>query len=273
MTTATDATAPSPAAERGKRVFRRIARTGFAVNGLIHVLIGGITMRLAIGARSTEPADHSGALDQISEASTGDLLLWVAFGGLAALALWQLTQASAKFTEMSFARRWGRRFVEIGKGLVYLFLAGTVLLFIFGGSPGKPSDIVRVVSALLSTTGGVLVLIAVGLGTLATGIGFVVIGVRRTFTKLIHVPTGWTRVPVLVLGVAGYVAKGLALAIVGNVLVVAAITGDASRATGLDGALHALMGIPFGGLLVGSVGAGLVLYGLFLFARTRLARL
>ena len=264
--------APSPAAEEGKRVFRRIARVGFAVNGLIHFLIGGITLRLALGARTAESADQAGALDQISGLSIGGLLLWVSLVGLAALALWQLTQASAKFEELTFARRWGRRLVEIGKGLVYLVLAGAVLLVIFGGDT-ETSDTVRVANTVLNTPGGVLLVIAIGLALFGTGVGFFVIGIRRTFTKLIHVPAGRSRRFVLVLGVVGYVAKGVALAIVGVVLVVAAITGDASRATGLDGALRALMGIPFGSTLVGSVVIGLILYGLFLMVRTRLARL
>lgn len=264
---------PSEAPAPPKVAFRRIARTGFAVNGLIHFLIGGAALRLALGDRSTESADQSGALDQISDLSIGLLLLWVAFGGLAALALWQFTQASAKFADLSFARRWGRRLVEIGRGVVYLVLAGTVLLFIFGRDPADSGGIGKSVAALLNTPGGVFVLAAIGAGTIAAGVGFVVVGSRRTFTKLIKVPAGRGRRFVLVIGVVGYIAEGLALAIVGGVLATAALTGDAGRATGLDGALRALMGIPFGNLLVGSVGVGLILYGLFLVVRTRLARL
>jgi hypothetical protein len=267
-----DSSEPSPAAEQGKRAFRRFARAGFAINGLIHFLIGGITLRLALGARTVESADQAGALDQISNLLVGRLLLWVAFGGLAALALWQLTQASGKFEELPPARRWGRRVVEIGKGIVYLFLAGTVLLVLFGSNP-EPSDTIRAADGLMNTVGGVILIVGIGLAFIGAGIGFIVVGIRRTFTKLIHLPVGRGRRFVLVIGVVGYLAKGVALGIVGVVLNFAAMTGDASRASGLDGALRALMDIPFGSTLVGFVGVGLILYGLFLVVRTRLARL
>lgn len=268
-----DESVHAPPAEVGKQAFRRIARVGFAVNGLIHFLIGGITLRLAFGERSLEPADQTGAIDQISALSIGDILLWAAFVGLAALALWQLTQASAKFEYLTFARRWGRRLVEIGKGIVYLALAGTVLLVLFGGDPTRPSEVRMVAAELFSTTAGILLVVAIGLAVLSTGIGFMTIGIRRTFTKLIHVPVGRSRSFVMTLGVVGYVAKGLALVIFGVALCLAALTRDASKASGLDGALRAAIDLPLGGVLVGSIGIGLILYGLFLVVRTRLARL
>lgn len=197
----------------------------------------------------------------------------MAFGGLAALALWQFTQASARFEHLAFARRWAKRLPEIGRGVIYLVLAGAVLLVLLGRDPEDAGGVADMTAAVLRSRGGFVLVIVAGLGVLAAGVGFIVVGIRRTFTKLIRVPTGRGRVLVLVLGVVGYLANGLGLAIFGVVLLVAAMTGDASQATGLDGALRALLDIPFGSLLVGLVGVGLVLYGVFLIIRTRLARL
>ena len=56
-------------------------------------------------------------------------------------------------------------------------------------------------------------------------------------------------------------------------LVVAAVTSDASQAGGLDDAFDTLHGLFLGPVLVGLVGAGFVAYGLFLFFRARYARL
>lgn len=197
----------------------------------------------------------------------------MAFGGLAALALWQFTQASARFDQLAFAQRWGRRLLEIGRGVVYLVLAGAVLLVLLGRDPEDAGGIADITATILRSRGGFILIIVAGFGVLAAGVGFIVVGIRRSFTKLIRIPTGRSRGIVLVLGVIGYLANGLGLAIFGVVLLVAAITGDASQATGLDGGLRALLDIPFGSLLVGLVGVGLALYGVFLIIRTRLARL
>jgi hypothetical protein len=54
---------------------------------------------------------------------------------------------------------------------------------------------------------------------------------------------------------------------------VAAFTADASQATGMDGALRALVALPFGGILLHLVGAGLIAYGLYALVRAPAARL
>ena len=77
----------------------------------------------------------------------------------------------------------------------------------------------------------------------------------------------------IVVGTAGYVATGIAIGIVGSLFVVAAVTADPSEAAGLDGALKSLTGLPFGVALLAVVAVGLILFGLYCFARARLARL
>jgi hypothetical protein len=265
--------ASPPPGERRIRRFRRVARVGFAVNGLIHFLIGGITLRLAFGDSTVSAADQSGALSDLSGLTIGRLLLWVAVVGLMTLGLWQITRATVQLTHPRFALRWGRRVVEAAKGVFYLFLGSTALVFALGGSTRPSESLLRLSAALLRSQEGVVILLVIGLATLGAGIGFVSIGIRRSFTKLIDLPVGRWRVPVLVLGAVGYIAKGIALAAAGMVFGYAAITGDARQASGLDGALRILVGLPFGNVLVALVGGGLILYGVFLVVRTRLARL
>jgi hypothetical protein len=115
--------------------------------------------------------------------------------------------------------------------------------------------------------------VVLGLGVLAIGVVFVVRGVRQSFAKRIRVPGGTAGKAVIALGVVGYVAKGIAVGVVGILFIVAAATTNASQATGLDGALKALLGLPFGGVILVVVGLGVIAYGLYCFARARLARL
>jgi hypothetical protein len=55
--------------------------------------------------------------------------------------------------------------------------------------------------------------------------------------------------------------------------VVAAVTADSSKATGLDGALKSLASLPFGQVLLVLVGLGFIAYGAYSVARARLAKL
>ncbi|WKK70502.1 DUF1206 domain-containing protein [Rathayibacter oskolensis] len=118
-----------------------------------------------------------------------------------------------------------------------------------------------------------MVLALTGAIVLGSGIGFIAIGVRRGFRRLVRLPPGRRGRLVSTLGVSGYVAKGVAVGLAGGIFLVAAATGDADRASGLDGALRFLAVPPYGTAALVVVGLGVIQYGAFLMARTTLARL
>ena len=66
------------------------ARAGYAISALLHLLIGYIVIRLALGAGGN--ADQSGALATLGSQTGGTIALWVAAIGLFALALWRLAE-------------------------------------------------------------------------------------------------------------------------------------------------------------------------------------
>ena len=51
-----------------------VARAGFAVSGLLHLLIGVIAIRIAMGGKGQ--ADVSGAVEELAKQPAGPLLLW-----------------------------------------------------------------------------------------------------------------------------------------------------------------------------------------------------
>jgi hypothetical protein len=55
--------------------------------------------------------------------------------------------------------------------------------------------------------------------------------------------------------------------------IVAALTADPEKAGGVDAALKSLADLPFGTFILWLVGAGLIVYGIFCFARARYARM
>ena len=70
-------------------------------------------------------------------------------------------------------------------------------------------------------------------------------------------------------GKVGYIGKGIAIAIVGGLILYGGITHDASKSGNLDQALHKVLTYPFGQFLLVIIAAGLICYGLFCFARAR----
>jgi uncharacterized protein YneF (UPF0154 family) len=126
---------------------------------------------------------------------------------------------------------------------------------------------------LMSSPAGVVVLIVVGLAVVAVGVYFVRKGITQKFVDDISLPREPVRKVVLALGASGYVAKGIAIGIAGILVVVAAVTHDPSKSTGLDGALTSLAALPFGVIILIVIAIGLIAYGLYCFVRSRFARL
>lgn len=92
-------------------------------------------------------------------------------------------------------------------------------------------------------------------------------------STLLSAPAGQVLVAAVGLGVVGYAAKGVALLVVGGLFALAAWQQDPEEAGGLDSALRSLAAGPLGTSLLLVVALGLMLYGVYSFARARFARL
>lgn len=250
--------------------FQIAARLGYAVNGLLHLLIGGIAISVALGRGGS--ADHSGALAGLAASPGGAITLWIVVVGLTGLGLWQVVEAIL-VPARDPAKKWAHRAKELGTAVVYLAVAATAFTFAIGGSSSSSGDTQSLTAKLLATPGGVFVVVAIGLVIIVIGAYFVFNGARKKFADDLSLPVGTAGSAITGLGVAGYVAKGIALGVVGILFVVAAITVDASASTGLDGAASALAALPFGMAILIAVGAGLVAFGLYSVARARYTRL
>lgn len=251
-------------------VFRTVARIGYVVLGIVHIVIGALAISITTGGGQN--ADQGGAMEQIRQIPLGVLLLWVIALGLAALAVWQVAEAVVE-RDPDTKKKWGHRVKFIGTAVAYIAIAITALVYALGGRSDSSQSSSSLSAQLLASPGGVALLVAIGLLVLAIGVAFVVRGFTRAFEKHLDLPAGTARRGIVVFGVVGYVAKGVAVAVTGVLFVVAAITHDAQTAGGLDAALHTLAGLPFGPLILWVVGGGLVVYGLFCFARARYARM
>lgn len=248
-----------------------LARGGYAANGVLHILIGILAISVAWGGGGK--ADQSGALGAVAANPGGVILLWLMAIGLFALALWSVAQAFLE-TESDTKKLWGQRAKDIGKAVAYGVIGFTSLRFATGSGGSDGDQGAQSFSAqLLGSPLGVAALIVVALGVLAIGGYFIAKGARKKFLEDIVPPTGTVGKATELTGMIGYIAKGVSLVIVGLLFGIGAITSDASRTEGLDGALKSLTDLPFGQILLTAVGLGFMAYGVYSFVRARRARL
>jgi hypothetical protein len=266
------ASAPRAAARAAQdsTVFRELARIGYVVLGVIHLLIGLIAISIAQGGGGQ--ADQGGAVEQIRQTPAGVLLLWGVVLGLAALAVWQIAEAVVE-QNPDRKKAWAHRIKFIGTAVAYLAIAGTALAAALGARSDSSGSSQSLSAQLLAAPAGVALLVLVGVVVAAIGAAFVVRGITRAFTKHLSLPAGPLGSGIVAFGVAGYIAKGIAVGVAGILFIVAALTHDPETAGGLDAALRTLATLPFGPVILWAVGAGLALYGLFCFARARFARM
>ena len=249
---------------------RVLARTGYAASGLVHLLLGYLAIRVAFNQQGE--TDQSGALGEVAKLPGGVFVLWAAVVGLFALGLWLIVEAALGIGSSS-KKRWVRSVASGGKAVAYIALGITAMTFAQGGSSSSGESTQEASAAILSLPGGPFLLGAVGAAAAGIGAYFIHKGVTRGFEDDLDVPAGRAAKAVPVLGTVGYVAKGVAIIVVGILFAVAAVKVDPDDSTGLDGALKSLASLPFGMVILIAVGLGLIAYGVYTFVRARYARL
>lgn len=249
----------NPVVEKG-------ARLGFAVAGLVHLLIGWIALQVAWGGSGGEDADQSGALTMLAQTPAGPVLLWVAVGGFVLLALWHLTETVVG----SVHPEWYERVAAGGKAIAYAVLAWTAFRVSQRASQSSEESAQSVSGELLGTLAGQVLVALVGLGIIGVGLFQIYTGWTERFQKYLVSDPGRF---VVIAGRVGYIARGVAFAVIGLLFVSAAVSDRAGEAGGLDGALRALRDQPFGPYLLTLVALGLAAFGIFCFGRAKHAKL
>lgn len=251
------------------KVLDVLARLGFAVMALLHVIVGAIAIAIAFGQPGQ--ADATGAIEQLAANPWGPAVMWACVAACTGLSLWQASEATLRMRgeprKERVAKLVSSGFLAIAYGSVGLSFAGFAV-----GLRGDSGDNTRDFSAaLMGHPLGPWVLVALGLTIIGIGVYFVVKGVTRGFKKEELFHFNGTRRGRIVdsLGVVGHIAKGIALGLTGLLFIIAAAKHSPEESTGLDGSLQALRDHPFGPYLLVAIGAGFIAYGIFALIRAR----
>ncbi|MFI6159502.1 DUF1206 domain-containing protein [Micromonospora haikouensis] len=248
-----------------------LARAGFIGYGVVHLLFAWLALQIAFGDSGGKDGDQTGALSTLAEQPMGKFLCVAIAVGMLAMAIWQALEAAVGHRAERGRERVFERIASAARTLVYLYFAWTAWkVFSNAGSSGADQQ-EALTGKLMESTGGRLLVGLAGLVLAAIGVGLVIYGWKKKFRK--HLKTSemdaHTQTLALRLGMAGYIAKGVAYGIAGLLVVVAAVNYDPEKARGLDAALRTLRDQSYGPFLLALVALGIACFGVYCFLQSR----
>lgn len=244
----------------------RLIRLGYAVRGLLYLLMGVLAVEVALGAGG-QLTDKQGAIAAVGSQPFGKILLVIIAVGLAGYSIWGFIRAfldpldkghdaSGLITRVGFALT----------GISYALLLLPTLRLLFNlsaGASGKGSQ--AAAGSILGRPWGPWLIGAVGLVVIGVGTAQMIQGVKAKFDMRFdpYALDARQRRWATRLGRFGTIARGLVFGIIGFFLFQAALFADPNRVMGVDGALRELSHQIYGAILLGVVAAGLAAYGVY----------
>jgi hypothetical protein len=268
---------PMNAADRAgsSDALENLARVGLISYGVVHLLIAWLALQLAWGGGGGS-ADQSGAMATLADSPVGKPLLWLVAVGMIALAVWQLAEVLRWRSGLSASGDQRKKALQktaksVGKAVVYVALAVLAIRFATGSGSSSSQQQQQTTAGVFGWPGGRWWVALGGLVLIGVGGYHVYKGVSKKFLKQIDLGSASpaTRRFVEKVGLIGFPGKGVALALVGALLVYAAVTFDPAKASGLDGAMHTVLDAPFGRFLLTLVALGIAAFGVFCLLRAR----
>lgn len=253
-------------------VIKWTARIGYAARGLVYLLAGLFSLLAGTGGDSVGP---KGALSKIIWWPFGETLVYAIAAGLVCFAGWRTVQAiydPDRFASgpSSLLRR---VFVYGGSAAIHLGLAATAINLALAARATDEDRQARDWTAwVLGQPFGRLLIMMLGVGIALGGIALGAKAIAGDFRSKLprrEPETGW----IVMLGRAGFAARGFVFVLVGAFLSMAAWYYDPQQAVGVAGALRSLQDKPYGAPLLGLAAIGLACFGLFELAQAARRRL
>src|SRR5665647_1868894 len=225
---------------------------------------GPSVMRPGVGGK-VEQAGNSASLEAVARVGL------IAYGVVHLLISWLALQlawgaAARKSADPSGALR---TVADQPVGRILLWLVA------LGSRSSSSQSQQQATSGVLGWPAGRVIVVVAGLIIVGVGVAGVVKGIQKSFSEELDTSSMSPafREGVARLGQVGYIAKGVALGLVGGLLSYAALTFQQQKAPGLDGALQTILAQPFGRFLLTAVALGFLAFGLFAILQSRYRRM
>jgi hypothetical protein len=251
-------------------VLETLGRVGYAIKGLVYLLLGFIALDAALTPSS--PEGSSGMFRWVAGGPLGNVVLGVLAAGLAAYALWRT--ALALLSPPGEGVGAGKRAYYAFSGLTYGLLAYQAGAFLLGDGGGGRGGAEERTGVLLSLPYGRVLVGGVAAVILAFGIRQLYRAYAITFTDRLdlHHLSPTSRTWAVRLARAGMAARGVVYLLVAGFFASAAFRSSEEASGGLKKALMTLKEQPFGPYLLGAVAVGLVGYGVYCGLNARYRR-
>src|SRR3954453_5729369 len=246
----------------------RAVQVGMVAYGIVHLTIAWLGIQLALGDKSGS-ASRNGALKQLASQPFGEVVVWVVAVGMFLLVIWKLLEAVIDYSLEDGAKKALKPVVDVFKAIVYGTLGIAAVRLATGSkSSSSTSDWT---AKLMDQPFGRWLVGLVGLAIMGYGVYLCYRGRSEKFLKHLDAQgrSGETGNASRLFGKAGYIAKGIAIGVIGVLLVYAAMDHSAKQSGGLAQALRKVLEQPFGPVLLFAISVGIGCYGLFCFARAR----
>jgi uncharacterized protein DUF1206 len=251
---------------------RGFARWGLVSRGAMYALVGLLALKVALLGRGQTP-DRESAFQAVADEQFGRVLLSAIAVGLAGYALWQLARAVLGGNlEGGEDENVFKRIGYAARGVFYGALFVSTTIIVFGADEGgskREED--RATAYVLDLPAGQLLVGGVGLAFVAAGLFNLYRGLTGKFREKLKLRklSDAQDQAYTVIGVVGFVARGVVFSLIGVFLVRAAYQYDPQEAVGIGGALAEVAQASYGPALLGFVAAGLLAFGLYSFVEAR----
>ncbi|MGH7509938.1 MAG: DUF1206 domain-containing protein [Gemmatimonadales bacterium] len=245
-------------------VIDRFARFGFAIKGIVTILIGALALRYALG-RGGDVTGPEGAIKVLRNEPFGQIILAVLAAGLAAYALWMFVEA------IMDPERKGTSFQGLAErvaffvtGIGYALLAQATVNLLLGRKLTGGMSLDDLAAAILTPHVGRWSVGLVGAIVMTAGLLQLRLGITAGFRHILHPDLSkLERIVTIVTGRIGYVTLGVLSLLVGYSLIQVAVRYDPSEAEGWDEALAFLGNLAEGRWPLTVASAGLIFYGFY----------
>lgn len=244
-----------------------LARMGYAARGLVYLVIALFALSAAIWGGEIE--DSRGALETLMASGPGGIMALVLIAGLLGYSTWRFVQSVFDTDDHGMdTKGLAVRAGLLVSGATYAVLAFYVFSLWRGyssesGGESGSGAFAEFVSGLVGARPAAWLFAAVFLGV--AGAHFVK-AVRRGYRKHIQ-PPGWSSRYLDPIAMTGLGARGVVFAVIAILFFTHGVSGGegGGETPGLQDALIYVIELPFGRLLLGVLGAGLLAFSLYSF--------
>lgn len=234
-------------------------RAGYAGRALVYTVVGGLALAAAIWGGSTQGTTN--ALTDLRSVGWGVALLWLIGVGLLGYMVWRLICAALDLDDHgSDGKGIIARTGQVVTGLIHGALGVSAIRLAAGGGDSGGSRAESLTAMVMQMPYGPYLVGFVAVCVVGAGGHYLHKGWTGKYRR--HIRSNETTMKLDPVLKFGFIAHGVVIAIVGVLILSAALTADPNEAGGVGAALGEIRDLTFGRVLLVVISTGLLAFAL-----------